>query len=51
MAPPGVEPGSCPRQGHILAAGLWGPKDLCYNVKKCLKSLFLNLVYGKERAV
>ena len=24
MAPPGIEPGSCPRQGHVLAVGLWG---------------------------
>ncbi len=50
MAPPGIEPGSCPRQGHILAVGLWG-RELFLIGKKCLKSLFLNLVYGKERAV
>lgn len=23
MVPPGIGPGSCPRQGHILAIGLW----------------------------
>ncbi len=23
MVPPGIGPGSCPRQGHVLAIGLW----------------------------
>ncbi len=23
MVPPGIEPGFCPRQGHVLAIGLW----------------------------
>ncbi len=27
MVPPGIEPGSCPRQGHVLAVGLWDHKE------------------------
>ena len=57
MVPPGIEPGSCPRQGHILAVGLWDHKEnqgspyqpLLLMGKKCLKSFFLNLIYGKKR--
>ena len=49
MVPPGIEPGSCPRQGHILAVGLWDHLTFHFYCKKCLKSLFHNLIYGKER--
>lgn len=27
MIPPGIEPESHPRQGYVLATGLWDPKD------------------------
>lgn len=46
MVPPGIEPGFYPRQGYVLATGLW---DLSFNSEKCLKRLFYNYDYGKRR--
>ncbi len=46
MVPPGIGPGSCPRQGHVLAIGLW---DLCifFVISKIFKCAFFLLGMAK----
>jgi hypothetical protein len=49
MVPPGIGPGSCPRQGHVLAIGLWGRMNLW--IGKYLNMPLLSLSYGKRWSV
>ena len=46
MVPPGIGPGSCPRQGHVLAIGLW---DLITFLYKKYLNMPVFLIYYERK--